>query len=237
MSKPDNGVQFLVPKEVPWKVDDVYALETEGNYREALERWNVLLTPFQDSQLKRDPRFAGLKSHRTIWLHIGICYRHLEIFSKAIEAYDKAMVLSEEAKDPSTLAQVHNGLGVVYRHMGDIKEALRHNKKALRRAKSILDMELIVTVHDNIAHCYLEKDLSKKALKEEMKAYGILSRLPSRVSPRIHARVLGNLGHINWTLGKHRDGIVFMEKGLVKAREAGDHNQESLILEYLQNAK
>lgn len=237
INEPAKEVQYLIPKGISWRIEDINVLEAEGNYQEALKRWNILLTPFQDHKFKEDPRLIQLKSHRVIWLHIGLCYRHLDIYEKAIEAYNKAIVLADEVGDSGILIEILNGLGVVYRHMGNIMAALSHYKKALREAEFMLDKMMIVVIRDNIAHCYLEQGLLDKALNEEMKAYSMLSFSPSKISLQTHARVLGNLGFMYWNFGKHQKGIRFMEKGLVKAREAGDYEQESLILEYLKKAK
>jgi tetratricopeptide (TPR) repeat protein len=233
VNTPNEETQFLIPKGVTWNIEDIYALEAEGNYRDALERWNILLTPFKDPAIKGDPRYARLASHRVIWHNIGLCYRHLEMYNKAIEAYDQAIILAQEARDSGMLADIHNSLGVVYRHMGNIDEALRQNEIALHKAKLMFDIGRIVAIRDNIANCYGEQGLFDKAEKEENKAYGMLLSAPSKVSPIVHARVLGNLGYFNWRLGRNQDGIHFMEKSLAKAREIGDRQQEALVLEHL----
>lgn len=218
---------FLIPKNVSWTVNDIYSLEASGDYTEALKRWKILLAPFQDPKLA--PRIAKLKTPAYIWLQIGLCYRHLERYEEALEAYRKAEVLARDKGDSSILAEVYNCISVVYRHQGKIDKALNQLSKVLREAKSLGDSQTLAAAYDNIANCHRQLGQFDQALDSERNAY----KLVSKIDPSVQSRILGNLGVFYIELGQTKEGVSFLKKGLKKARKAGDRAQESLILENL----
>jgi tetratricopeptide (TPR) repeat protein len=224
-------MQFILPKDVPWKVEDVQELEAEGKFREALERWQVLLTPFEDPRMP--PDIAQLPSHRYIQLHIGMCSRRLELYPKALDAYGKAAALARQAGDELTLAEVANNVGVVHRNQGELPAALHQFQEAREKAESLKDWGLVATVLDNIAMCHRMQGNREQALREARRAYDILRKRSLQVAAGIQSRVLGNLGVLYIELGEPREGRRLLEQALDKAREAGDHMQETLILENL----
>lgn len=228
-------MQFLVPKGVSWTVDDLYRLEAQGKFGEALEGWKVLLTPFQDPQIVS--QVATLKSHRYIWLRIGMCYRRLEMYDEALDAYDKAVALARQAGDGEFLAEALNCIGVVYRNQGKVDEALRQFGDALKAAETIRDFSLVTAVHDNTAMCYRNQGFLEKALTAEKKAQAALASHPSQVSASVQSRVLGNLGSIYAELGRVDEAIPLLEQALNKAREAGDSVQEADIQSNLRSCR
>jgi tetratricopeptide (TPR) repeat protein len=227
--------QFLIPRGVPWTIQDLNTLEAQGAFQDALEKWRILLSPFED------PRFAaqiqGHKSHRVIWLHIGFCSRRLGRFDEALQAYNKAGSLAREAGDRDMLFLVTNNIGVVYKNRGDIETALRYFESALLQAEELKDPEHLAVVHDNLAHSHLLKGDLQRGVREAEAAYAKLSSDPSKVSGSVQSRILGNLGYAYLEMGEKTRGVEFLERGLVKAREAGDRVQESVILENLEKAK
>ena len=224
-------VQFLIPRGVTWTTNDIFALEARGAYAEALEKWRVLLVPYED------PKFAAqirsMPAHRVIWLHIGLCSRHLERFDDAIQAYGKAETLAREAGDKSLLLQVLNALGVVHRHRGDIDASLTCLERALSEAKAEGEAGTLAGIHDNMAHCHLLRGDLQRALREAEAAYAEFASSPSRVHGSVQSRVLGNLGMIHRELGNREQAMEFLQRALSKAREVGDRAQEALILENL----
>jgi tetratricopeptide (TPR) repeat protein len=230
-----QAMQFLVPKGVGWTVDDLHQLEAGGKFREALERWQILLAPFQDPQV--GPRIALLPEHRYLWIHMGMCYRRLEMYDESLEAYDKAAALARQAGDEGNLAEIANNIGVVHRNRGEVDKALHQFQDARRAAEGVKDMGLLATVHDNIAMCYRMQGLLEKAMAEEDRARATVASNPSRVSAAVQARVLGNLGLLYVDLGRREDAIAVLELALAKAREARDVMQEDAILHNLHAAR
>ena len=227
--------QFIMPKGLKWTVEDLYKLESQGEYSEALKCWKVLLTPFQDPQIAS--QIANLDSHRYIWLHIGMCYRRLEIYDESLVAYSKAADLARQADDKRFIAEVSNNISVVYRNQGKADAALNLLNEGLKAAETAKDITLAVTVRDNIAMCYRDQGLLEKALTEEKKACAILESHPSQVVSSVQSRVLSNLGTMYYSLGQLSEAIPILERALEKAREAGDRMQEAAIQDNLNACK
>jgi len=216
----EEAVQFLMPRDVSWTAEDVFRLERCGDYAEALERWQVLLTPFRDPQIA--DRIADMKSHRVIWLHIGLCYRHLERYAEALEAYGRAEELARRARDEGMLAELHNSRGVVYRHQGQIERSLEELARALEAARRAGETSLEAVVHDNIAHCHRLRGRKTLALEEQRRAHAVFRSDPSAASAGTQGLVLANLGLMLVEAGRRAEGIALLEQGLEQSRLAGD---------------
>ena len=196
----DQSIQWLLPKGLGWTVDDVYALEARGEWREALARWRRLLAPFND------PAVAGQiqdwPAHRQTWLHIGLCARHLGEFDEALEAYGRARDLSRRAGNSRLEVEVLNCIGVVHRNAGRPDQALEELRRALPMAESDGDPTMTATIHDNTALAYLEQGRLEDALDEESRACEIVESLGPRADVAVRARVQENLRAIRARLGQ-----------------------------------
>lgn len=222
---------LLFPKDVTWKLEDVEKLESDGDFGEALRRWQTLLKVFQDPDLPRE--YILLPFHRHIHLHIGMCYRHLERYRDALDAYERAGVLAKQAGDEPFLAELASNRGIVYRRSGDVPSALRCYQEALEKATLLKDWNLVLTALDNVSVCYFDQRDIEHSLTESTKAYTILQKRLSQIRPLVQSRVLGTLGMLYALKGKIPEGRQLLETALKKAREADNRVQESVILDRL----
>jgi tetratricopeptide (TPR) repeat protein len=227
----EEQIEFIYPKEVSWNVKDVHKLEDDGQFQEALKRWQMMLSIFHLPQFP--PEHLKLPSHRYVQFHIGQCYRHLQMYDDALRAYAKTRILARETNDQEMLAEVANNVGIVHRLRGDHTAALREYEDALAKATHLKQWNVIVSVLDNMSVCYWTQGDKERAFTERTKAYGILQKKSSQVTPLVQSRVLANLGVHYLEIGQPQVGRRFLEKGLDKAREAGSRVQEALILEAL----
>jgi tetratricopeptide (TPR) repeat protein len=223
--------QFIVPKSVTWSIDDLFGLERRGEYAEALKRWQILLTPFSDPQVAS--QISGMKSHRVIWLHVGLCSRHLERYDEALKAYQKAEALAKQAGDQGMLAELQNSRGVVYRHQGKLDQSLKELSQGLRTAREAGETSLQAIIHDNIAHCYRLQGRREQALEEQRRAYAVFQSDPSAANPQTQGRVMANLGLMLVEAGQRKEGIALAKQGLEQSRQAGDLPQVALMTENL----
>jgi tetratricopeptide (TPR) repeat protein len=224
-------MQVIYPVEISWTLDDVYKLENDGNYGEALDRWQILLTSFQYPDLPHD--FVMLPFHRHIHLRIGMCYKNLERYPEALEAYAHVVALARQANDQHMLAEVASNIGIVYRRGGDLTAALRKYKEALDKATLLKDWNLVVTVLHNLSVHYLDRKDEPRSFAEATRAYIIIRRHPEHVTALVKSRVLGDLGTLYALRGEIRKGRRLLENGLERAREAGSRAQEAIILKAL----
>jgi len=222
---------LLYPKDISWGIRDVEKLEMDGVFKEALDRWQVLLTVFQEPDLPLE--YVMLPFHRHIQFHIGLCYRNLDRYQEALDAFARAEALAQQANDQHMLAEVAGSVGIVHRKRGNLTAALQQYKSALDKATFLKETDLIATVLNNISICYFDQGDQGRSFVEAMKAYTILRNYSSQVTALVQSRILGNLGTLYALRGDIREGRQLLENGLEKAREAGSRVQEEVILETL----
>lgn len=226
-----HPLQFFIPNDVSWSVEDVEELQRNGHYEEAVSRWQKLLTIFQEPNLPAE--VLRMPSHRYIYLQIGRCYRHMESYTDAAEAFAKARQLAEESHDESMLADVASNLGLMHRARGEYGPALNKYDEALAIAAHRKMWNTMASVLDNRSICYAAQRDGHRAFSESKKAYDIVQQHGSEVTASVQARVLASLGELYVEMGKPREGRPLLEKALTRARQAGDQALESLILQRL----
>ena len=64
-------------------------------------------------------------------MNIGVKYRRMGNYPKALEYYHKSLKISEEIGDKKMLAGAYNNIGIVYRSQGDYPQSLEYYKKSL----------------------------------------------------------------------------------------------------------
>jgi tetratricopeptide (TPR) repeat protein len=198
-SASSGQADWILPKGLGWTVDDVYALEASGEWSEALKRWRQLLAPFQDPVIA--DKIRDMDSHRHIWLHIGLCARHVGDFDEALRAYGKAQELAQSAHDVQFALQVLNATAVAHRNAGRPDRAVEVLREALSSAAAQGDPVLTAAIHDNMAMAYVDQGRLEDALAEESTAFEILQAQQSADGAEVRARVQGNLSSIRSQLG------------------------------------
>ena len=193
-------VKWIMPKGLGWTVDDLYALEAQGEWGEALRRWKQLLAPFNDPVIA--DKIQDMPAHRHTWLHIGLCARHVGDYDESLQAYAKAQELARRAHDHHFEVNALTCIGIVHRNAGRHDQALTVLQDALAQARSVGDPSLSVNIHDNIGNCYAEQGRLEDALTQVTAAWDIIEANPSRVDPGLAHRVSGNLQILREALGR-----------------------------------
>jgi signal transduction histidine kinase/Flp pilus assembly protein TadD len=96
---------------------------------------------------------------------IGVVYRNLADYDKAISVYAKALLLSEEIKDSIQIAFSLNNIGGIYRLEGNYEEALRYILEALGIFERNNHKEGISFCTINIGLIYRRQNSPQMALK------------------------------------------------------------------------
>ncbi|MFH1330135.1 MAG: tetratricopeptide repeat protein [Actinomycetota bacterium] len=222
------GIQFIMPKGLGWTVEDVYTLEARGRWEEALGRWQQLLAPFHDPVVA--DRIQDFDSHRHIWLHLGLCARHLGRYDEALRSYERAEELARRAGDVRFQAEAINCIGVVHRNAGRPDTALEDLRRALPMAESLDDAALTATLHDNIALSYADQGQLEQARAASAAAAELVESAGPRITPDVRERVLENLGSILILLGRREEGEALLRRALDEAARAGLRAAEERVL-------
>ncbi|MBM4171305.1 MAG: tetratricopeptide repeat protein [Ignavibacteria bacterium] len=96
---------------------------------------------------------------------IGVVYRNLGNFDKALSNYKKALQFAEEAKDSMQIAYSYNNIGGIYRLEGNNKLALDYILQALKFFEKIGDKKGAAFCTINVGLIYRNQESYLKALE------------------------------------------------------------------------
>ena len=152
---------------------------------------------------------------------LGVIYRNISHYEKALDVHQKAYMLAELANNVELEVISLNMIGVVYRRMDAIKPALDYHKKALEianRAENPSDrLKASIAVSQNsMGNIYLTLKQYDLAIKEFEKSLIIEKEFNNRLGLAINYQ---NLGYADEALGK-------LELALKNYKRSLDYNNQ-----------
>lgn len=120
---------------------------------------------------------------------IGVSYRKLSIYDKALMYHQKALKIFEEIDDTMGIAFSYANIGNVYRELGDFNRALDFNLKSLKLKKILGDKNQIAYSLTSVGTIYKDTKQYDKALIYYNKALKIYRG----INDKIHVADLLNL--------------------------------------------
>lgn len=135
---------------------------------------------------------------------LGIIYRNISHYDKALEAHQKAKVLADLAGNLEMQVESLNMIGVVYRRMDLVKPALDFHKKALDIANAVKNpsktLKASIAVSQNsMGNIYMTLKQYELAIKEFQKSLVIEKEANNRLGLAINYQ---NLGYADEAEGK-----------------------------------
>jgi len=129
----------------------------QGNYDTAIA---LNKQAYEKTDTLRNPRFAAEILNET-----GICYDYTSDYKKALDYYNRALLLFTTAKDTNGYVRVKNNIGLIYQNTGQQVEARNYFEEAvsLSRQKKYYDQESMAL--SNLAS--VENELGKYNLALE----------------------------------------------------------------------
>ena len=147
---------------------------------------------------------------------LGLMYRHLGNYSKALFLLDEALVLAEN--DLFFKSAIHNNIGTVYSSMYENNEALKHTSLSLEIRKKIFNENNII-IADNYSNMGIQHEgigNYKKALDFLEKSVKIKENLLKEGSLTFSYKSLGdsyhNLAGIHESLNNYDEALKFYDK-------------------------
>jgi len=205
-------------------------LDRWGNYRVLIELYSGVLPKdhFKDKTLLSD-----ISIHGTVIGNLGQAHRDLGLAKKAIEYYERALVITREIGDRRNENTTLGNLGNAYRDLGQMEKAIEYYEMALVIAGEIGDRRNESTTLGNLGNAYIALGQIEKAIEYYEKALAIARKIGNR---RNESTTLGNLGNAYITLGQIEKAIEYSGQALAIAREIRDRRNESTTLGNLGNA-
>ncbi|MBE9542279.1 MAG: tetratricopeptide repeat protein, partial [Proteobacteria bacterium] len=195
-------------------------LDRWGNSRTLIDLYIDLLPEdhFNDTSLLDNPQ-----SHSVVLGNLGLAYSHLGQVEKAIEYYQKALVISKEIGDRRGEGNRLGNLGIAYSDLGQVEKAIEYYEQALVIAKEIGDRRGEGNALGNLGNAYSHLGQVEKAIEYYELVLVISKEIGDR---RGEGAGLGNLGLAYIDLGQVEKAIDYYEQALVIAKEIGDRRNE-----------
>lgn len=147
---------------------------------------------------------------------VGIIFRYLGEFDKALEYYQKALKLNEEMERKEGIADQLGNMGVVFNIRGELDKALEYYEKALKLNEELERKEGIAAQLGHIGTVYREKGEFDKALEYLKKALEIFEELGGKEGIVIQ---LGNIGIVYLNKEEFDKALEYYEKALKLNKE------------------
>ncbi len=165
-SSQQNRPLEKLPEEAEQEIQRQQAIEyfqrgeeysKERQYLEAVHYYRQAVVIFQELQKYQD---AG-----RIQTYIGDMYLGLNQYKHALQEYEKAQTLAQNAHDPEGEVSALNGIALMYRRLGDFTRALECNLQALNIASQLPEAKKHLETHlINLGGEYLNLGHYKDAL-------------------------------------------------------------------------
>ena len=165
--------------------------------------------------------------------NLGIHYRSLGDFRKAIEYQEKLLKIAIEIGDWAGEGVAYGNLGIAYGSLGDFRKAIEYLEKHLKIALEIGDRAGEGVGYGNLGNAYHSLGDFRKAIEYQEKHLKIAIEIGDRAG---EGQAYGNLGSAYCSLGDFRKAIECQEKHLKIAIEIGDREGEGRAYGNLGNA-
>ncbi len=147
---------------------------------------------------------------------LGIIYRNISHYPKAIDYHKQAEILAEQADNLELKVYSLNMHGVVYRRMDFIRSALDYHAKALNIAHTVEvpseNMKWNIAVsHNSMGNIYLTLKQYNLALEQFNKSLTIEKELNNKIGLAINYH---NIGYIKETEGRFEEALEDYEMSL-----------------------
>ncbi len=164
-----------------------------GNYEEALNYFQQSTCIYEDEK-KCARAFDG----------IGMVYRALKRYDKALYYKKKALKIREENKDFKGIQQSLNNISNVYNKLGDYKKSFEYIFRALKMAEELKDNKALSIIYNNIGELHRELKEYNKALNYYKKSLILSNKSNDKVNTSI---TLFNIGLVNKVKKNYQEAL------------------------------
>jgi class 3 adenylate cyclase len=167
------------------------------------------------------------------WNGLGVTHEILDSLPKAIEYYQRAMVIRERINDQRGIAAQHNNLGNVYELQGAYEKALTERRESLRIVEELGDSIRIARAHLNLGSLFETMGFYPEAYEQTNAARQIFE---SKRDSASLARTYTTLGHIRFELEMLAESRRWYTEALRLYERLGDQEEIADAMSDLGNA-
>jgi len=172
-----------------------------------------------------------LKRRQAEALHLGdlgICYRDLAEYRRAIDFYEQSLAIAREIGDQKEEGMALGNLGNAFHRLGEHHRAIELGEQHLAIARKIGDRRGEDAALGELGQCYHALGEYRRAIDFQLQKLAIAREIGHR---RAVGTALGDLGLAYHKLHDYRRALEFHEQHLTMAREIGDRRRygQSLV--------
>lgn len=159
--------------------------------------------------------------------HLGMAYRSLGEYRRAIDCYERHLQMARELNDSRGEEQDLANLGDAYEGLGEYGNAIEYYEQYLQLAKKLDDRRGEGNALGCIGSAYHSSGGYFRAIEYHEKALAMHREIGDR---RGEGVALGNLGIAHYRLGQYQQAIDFYGEQLQIARASNDRRAEGNAL-------
>jgi tetratricopeptide (TPR) repeat protein len=158
-----------------------------------------------------------------VYCILGIAYRNLGDFNKAIEYHAQHLAIAKEVGDRAGEGKAYGNLGNAYQSQGDYAKAIEYHTLHLAIAKEVGDRAGEGRAYANLGIAYDAQGDFNKAIEYHTMDLAIAKEVGDRAG---EGTAYGNLGIVYQSQGDFSKAIEYHGKHLAIAKEVGDRAGE-----------
>ncbi|MCT4629528.1 tetratricopeptide repeat protein [Winogradskyella sp.] len=179
---------------------------------------NNLALEYYNEALSLEEKF-GKKDNDALLLNIGNIYSHTGEYQKALENFEKALVIHQKNNDSHGILNCLNSIGSIYYRQGNYPLSLKYYNESLEVAKKANDSIGIFQSFINTGNLYRMQNLNNKALNFYNKALAINA---AHHNKKNITGLKNNIAGIYYDDYKFDIAITFFKESIAISREIGD---------------
>jgi CHAT domain-containing protein len=161
------------------------------------------------------------------FLGIGLVYKSLSQYPKALEFYQQALVIIKQVGDRAGEGATLTNIGASYFSLGQYPKALEFYQQALAILKQVGDRSTEGTTLNNIGEVYRNLGKYPKGLEFFQQALKISKEVGNRSG---EGTILNNIAGIYLSLGQYPKALEFFQQALKIIKELGNRSGEGTTL-------
>tara|TARA_Y100000589_G_C27183741_1_gene641853 strand:- start:1141 stop:3225 length:2085 start_codon:yes stop_codon:yes gene_type:complete len=162
-----------------------------------------------------------------IYTKIGIVYRGLGNYEKAIDYFHKNLEIVKKLNDETAVANACFNISIIYIDQLNLKKALEYSEKALMIYKKIKDKSSMASSYNCMGIIYSHLGESENSLVNYRKSLRIMSEI---IDEDGTAMVYNNIGEVYKDLGSFEIALDFYIKALKISTEKNDFSSMAMYM-------
>lgn len=172
-------------------------------------------------------------SQINILLELGIAYKSLSEFNRAIEFFQQALAISRKIGDHNGEMASLNNLGLAYNSLCQYQQAIQLYHQSLRMAREIADLNGEASALNNLGEAYSSLGEYHQAIHFHQQSLEIFRAIGNR---DFESNALASLGNTYLSLEQVQKAVHCFQQSLKIERDLGDLNGEASSLGNLGSA-